>query len=172
MEKLIQNIEKELKEVEQQGLEAANLQTVATLVEMTKELYEIQKLKGGQGMRDYNGYGRDYRDGDYRDGGYGRDYRDNYNYMDDYGRRGMPGSGRYRNDGRFREHLERMMDSAEAYEYGRERYRSGGSEERMVDALEKMMCCISIFIENAMDFAETPHEKEIIKKHIQKMKMM
>ena len=40
----------------------------------------------------------------------------------------------------------------------------------MKEGLEKLMYGICMFVETVMDFAETPEEKEIIRKHIQKMK--
>ena len=102
-------------------------------------------------------------------GGRGRvDYR----YMTDrpyddysYGRRGG-----YRGNDRFREHLNRVIDGADMYEYGRERYMEGGSEERIYDGLEKLMYAVCTFVESTMDFAESAEEKEIIRKHIQKLK--
>lgn len=126
------------------------------------------KMRGGY-MDDYRDGRGGYRDGGYRDGGYG-------NYDDDsYGRRGVPGSGRgrggrYRGDDRWNEHLDRIMDGADMYQYGRSRYRDGGDSERMYDGLEKLMYAICMFIESTMDFAESPEEKEIIRKHIQKLK--
>lgn len=47
---------------------------------------------------------------------------------------------------------------------------NGGDSERMYDGLEKLMYAICMFIESTMDFAESPEEKEIIRKHIQKLK--
>lgn len=78
--------------------------------------------------------------------------------------------GRYRGDDRWNEHLDRIMDGADMYQYGRSRYRDGGDSERMYDGLEKLMYAICMFIESTMDFAESPEEKEIIRKHIQKLK--
>ena len=75
-------------------------------------------------------------------------------------------------DPRMWDRLERIMDGADMYNYGRERYRGGDSEERMYDGLEKLMYALCTFVESTMDFAETPQEKEIIRKHIQKMAKM
>lgn len=165
MEKLIENVKKELKGIGEQGLNSGNIEVAAKLIEMMKNLKETE---GGDEMRNYGGY-NDYR-GDkepdreywitsYRDGGYGR--------------KGMPmGSrGRYNHEGmdRFDERLGRIMDGADEYRYGRSRYQDGGTEERMIDGLEKMMYAICTFVESAIDFAETPQEKEIIRKHIQKL---
>jgi hypothetical protein len=68
------------------------------------------------------------------------------------------------------EHLMRIQDGTDIYQYGRERYRHGRNDERMYDGLEKLMYAICMFIESTMDFAESPQEKEIIRKHIQKLR--
>lgn len=166
MHKILEAIDKELKDIEEVGLGAGNIDMTSKLLEIKKNIKELQ---GGDEMRNRRDYGN-YRGGDreadreywitsYRDG--------------DYGRRGVPGSGRgrYRGDDmdRFEERLERIMEGADEYRYGKDRYRDGGAEERMNDGLEKMMYAICTFVESAMDFAETPQEKEIIRKHIQKM---
>ena len=43
--------------------------------------------------------------------------------------------------------MNRIMEGAEQYEYGRERYQHGGSEERILDGLEKLMYSICMFVE-------------------------
>ena len=174
MEKLYENIKKELKEIEANGIDASNLETTSKLIDMLKNLSKIKEQEEEKDMRDYNNYGRDYRveryDDDYR---YNRDYRDGYE--NDYGRRGVPGSGRGHytgNDNRMRDHLNRIYEGAEMYEYGRDRYQHGGNEERIYDGLEKLMYALCMFVESTMEFAETPQEKEIIRKHIQKLQKM
>lgn len=172
MEKLNELIEQEIRVIEQQGFNASNIEIASKFLEMKKNICEIKEEEGKK-MRGY---------GNYRDGGYMDDYRDDYGrYSDgDYGRRGVPGSGRgrYRDDGyrdmgrergRFGDHLDRLADCVEMYEYARGRYRDGGSEERMTEGLEKLMYSICMFVESAMNFAESPKEKEIIRKHVQKL---
>lgn len=170
MDKIIGMVKKELGEIENKGISANNLELVNKLSEIYKNLakgkhYE-ENEEGGQGMSDY---------GRYRDGGYGatnyRDgYRDGYGIYEDYGRRGVPGSGRgrYRNS-RMQEHIERMREGADEYEYGKERYMHGGDDSRVVEGLEKLMYAVCMLVESTMDFAETPAEKEIVRKHIQKI---
>ena len=41
-----------------------------------------------------------------------------------------------------------------------------GDESRVIEGLEKLMYAMCMFVESAMDFAETPQEKEVIRKHI------
>ena len=184
MEKLKEQVKKELKEIEGKGINASNLELISKLAEIYKDLGEIEKMeKGGQEMPEYSeyreggyGYGAG-RGGGYNEGGYGArgggggGYsagRGGYNeggYGDGgYGRRG--GGGRY---SRMRDHMDRMMDGMDQYEYGKERYMHGGDESRVMEGLEKLMYAMCMFVESAMDFAETPQEKEIIRKHVQKI---
>ena len=175
MDKLQELVKKELKEIESTGINASNLELIDKLVDIYKDLGEIKQMEGGdQEMPEYNryreggGYREGYRDGyndsgyregGYREGGYG-----------EYGRRGVPGSGRGRySNTRMRDHMERMMDGIDQYEYGKERYMHGGDENRVMEGLEKLMYAMCMFVESAMDFADTPQEKEIIRKHIKKI---
>ena len=183
MEKLIGMVKKELGEIEDKGINTNNLEMVSKLANIYKDLakgkhYEEKEKEGGQEMSDYGryreggGYGatsyRDgYRDG-YNDGGSGSG--GGYGAYSDYGRRGVPGSGRgrYRNS-RMQEHIEKMREGADEYEYGKERYMHGGDDSRVVEGLEKLMYAVCMLVESTMDFAETPAEKEIVRKHIQKI---
>jgi hypothetical protein len=174
MHKIEQDIKKELKNVEEIGLNQGNLDAVGKMVDILKDIKEIREMEGGE-MRDYR-YGReDYTYNEGR-GGYGARMRDgrgrymegNHNESGNYGR-----GGNFINmDPRMWDRLERIMDGADMYQYGRDRYRGGDSEERMVDGLEKLMYAVCTFVESMMDFAETPQEKEIIRKHVQKMAKM
>ena len=171
MQKLQEMIKKELTEIESKGVNAGNLELVDKLVGIYKDLGKIKKLEeegGDESMSEYgryresayrDNYREGYNEGNYRDGGYG-----------DYGRRGVPGSGRGRySNARMRDQMERMMDGMTQYEYGKERYMHGGDEERVIEGLEKLMYAVCMFVESAMDFADTPQEKEVIRKHIKKI---
>lgn len=178
MDKLFENVQKELKQIETNGLSSNNLDTAFKLASIGKNIQKIKEKEEEQKMKERymsDNYGaRRYRDsgygarGNYRDGDYSC-------YIDEeYGRRGVPGSGRgsYRgHEGeRFGRHLDHIEDGVDMYMYGRERYFDNGDKHRMHEGLEKFMYGICMFVETAMDFAETPEEKEIIRKHIQKMK--
>lgn len=175
MHKILQEIKKELKEIEQTGLNAGNLDAVDKMVDIYKDIVEIVEMEGEK-MRDYEMYGARARDsrgrymegrGGYNERGYNED-RGGYN--DDHGRGGYGRGGNFINiDPRMMERLDRIWDGADMYQYGRDRYRGGDSEERMYDGLEKLMYAVCTFVESTMDFAETPQEKEIIRKHIQKL---
>ena len=164
MQKLIGMVKKELGEIQEKGLNSSNLELASKLADIYKDLakgkYYEENEQGGLEMTDY---------GRYRDGGYGASYRpvyrgDDYGTYPDYGRR-----GRYRGT-RMQEHIERMREGADEYEYGKERYMHSGDDSRVVDGLEKLMYAVCMMVESAMDYAETPQEKEIVRKHIQKIK--
>ncbi len=178
MEKLCELIDKEIRDIEKDGFNMSNIEAASKFVEMKKNIQEIKKGEGEQ-MRRYRDY-NDYRDGGYRDSYRSMDYRRYSDDDDDYGRRGVPGSGRYRDGGyshhmmdrergRFDDNLDRLADCVDMYEYARGRYREGGSEERMEEGLEKLMYSLCMFVESAMNFADSPKEKEIIRKHVQKL---
>ena len=172
MHKLIENAKRELKQIGEVGLNTSNLDNAYKLASIAKNAYKIEKCEEEKSEMRYSEYGR----GGYNDGYNARNYRDGeYSMYDDYGRRGVPGSGRggrYRGDDRLNSHLDRIMDSADMYMYGRERYRDSGESERVTEGLEKLMYAICSFVEGVMDFAETKEEKEIVHKHVQKMKSM
>lgn len=105
-------------------------------------------------------------------GGGGYQGRGRYYVEGDYGNRGgynNRGGGNYNGYNRMKEHLDRINDGVEMYDYGRERYQHGDSEERIYEGLEKLMYAVCMFVESTMDFAETPEEKDIIRRHVQKM---
>ena len=219
LKQLKELIKKELKEVETKGLTSANLESTSKMVDILKDLEEVnlegkemeqysQRYNAGRGgygadqggynagQGGYNagqgqGYGMPqpmtyampmpmymppppiYREGGYDEGGYGaRRYREGGYNEGGYNEGGYRERGRSYNgnDERMKERIGRLIDGAERYEYGRERYQHGGSHEAMEEGLEKMMYAICVLVETAMDAAQSPKEKEIIRKHINKIK--
>ena len=175
LEKLSENVKKELKEIGEKGLTNANLDSAFKLIDILKDIKEIESesqemyQKGGMDWYGNRGYeGRGYNESGYGTRGYNeRGYNEkNYEYMI-RGSRGYNG-----NDPRMRDHLDRISEGAEMYEYGRDRYQHGGSSERMQDGLEKLMYALCMFVESTMEFAQSPKEKEIIRKHVQKLRAM
>ena len=151
MHKILDCIDKELKEVEEKGLTTSNLDTTYRLLKMKKLILELDENKEEEEMR--------YRD-------YDRRYDDRYEGRGSYGRR----SGRY-NDGfdQSYDKIDRMLEALDDYCYGRMRYREGGSNEHMVKGLEDLMYSVCTFVEGLANNAETPADKEIIRKHIEKL---
>lgn len=172
-EKLVSLIESNLHDVEERGLTAGNLDSVSKLVDIQKDILKIRKEEMEMAMA--SEYGRRYRDGGYNDRDYyirARDQDREYGrYDSDYGARGVPGSGRgsYRN----REHMNRIADGMERYDYDKEQHKQyGGRSDRVCEGLDKLMYAICGFVEETMEYADTPEEKEIIRRHLQKLSRM
>lgn len=160
MHELERKAKQELEKIATQGFTTSNLEIASKLVDIVKDIKEIDEYSPETEYGRYpiyNGY-RDDRDR-YRMDGYKGDYRDGYsNY-------------RGTND-RFTRSIDRIREGADGYVYGREKYNAGGNKEQMYDSLENMMYAVCSLIESGMDIAETPEEKEIIRKHIKKLQSL
>lgn len=144
-------VKKELDNIAEKGLSTSNLEMTNKLVDIYKDLCEIDG--GGSDMYDARGRYRDYDD------------------YDSYNRRGGSGSyGHYPLDDRTERYLTRMREGMESYDAGRARYRDGGSNERMVEGIEMTMGAIVNFVESLIDIAETSQEKEIVRKYVDRIK--
>ena len=171
MDKIIERIKKDLEQIETQveekGFTKEKLDFANTLLDTLKEAKEIKAMDEGDKYMNYGRYD-EYR-GDYEE----RDGRGNYReggdreggYRGNYGREG----GNYRG---MRYYLDRINDGAEMYEYGRDSYRHGDNDQRMIEGLERLMYGVCMLVEATMEFAESPEEKEIVRKHIHKLKNM
>lgn len=165
MHELEHKAKKELEKIAEQGFTNSNLEIAYKLIDIVKDIKEIDEKEEGQYDR-YNGYrdnrdryigDMDYRNGDYRPDGYrGSDYRGS-SYPE------------HRGNDRLNRNIDRIKEGADMYWYGRERYNAGGNKEQMNDSLENMMYAVCSLIESGMEIAETPEEKEIIRKHIRKL---
>lgn len=128
MEELLKRVEKELDGIAEKGVTSSNLEMTYKLMDIYKDIKEAKYY-------DKMNYSTNYTDRYER----GRYDRDNYGYMDD----------------RTVRYMNRMKDGMDNYSTGKNRYRDGGSNERMIEGIEMTMCAIVDFIENLMDAAET-----------------
>ena len=128
MEELLKRVEKELDGIAEKGVTSSNLEMTYKLIDIYKDIKEAKYY-------DKMNYSTNYTDRYER----GRYDRDNYGYMDD----------------RTVRYMNRMKDGMDNYSTGKNRYRDGGSNERMIEGIEMTMCAIVDFIENLMDAAET-----------------
>ena len=160
MDKLIHQVTQEIDCIEEQGLSASNIDLLFKLTDIKKDLLELEEkdYKEDEYMR-YNRY-YDERDK-------GMDYSRSYRGRDSY-RRGGDSYGHF--DERLYERLDRIAEAMDDYMFGRDRYHDSGSQDRMEEGLEKVMYGICTLVESIIDFAETPEEKEIVRKHIDKIR--
>ena len=154
MDKIKELIEKELKCIEESdGLNEQSLSALDKLIDIKKDIYEIEEKEADE-MRYYEGrYGARRRDsrGRYMEGRGGR-----------YGYR-MP------------DYFGRMQDGYEDYNENIERYRESGNygdHDKGVEALEYMLESVVEFVEHLQENADSPEEVELIKKYARKIKEM
>lgn len=159
MEKLMTNIMKELRDIEEVGLCANNLGNALTLLKMRDLILRNEEFEEEAKEMSYRDYDRRY----YRHEDRHERDRDNRSY----GRR-----GRYMGDGfeRYYDKIDQMLEALDDYCYGRTRYHDGGTSEHMVKGLEDLMYSVCTFVESLADSVESPADKEIIRKHIDKLK--
>lgn len=179
MDKLLQNVEKELKIIADKGLSSSNVDMTYKLIDIYKDLKESDYYKeathamkeGGARMDDY-GRGRynEYDRGRYNGDEYDRRRYNGDEYDRSYYITTGPSSGRYRHLGPMEKYFTRLEDEVDNYNMSRDRYRNGGPQERVQEGMEMIMQAVHKFVECLVDYAETPKEKEIVRKYIDKMK--
>lgn len=156
MHKLLERVEKELDGIGDKGLNSSNLDTTYKLIDIYKDIKESEYYDTKINKNSYNEPRRDGR-GRYME--YDRDFDKDWERDDRYERFGP--MGRY---------FLRLEDEVDNYNMARNRYRKGGSQDRVVDGIDMVMEAIHKMVECLIDYAETSQEKEIIRKHIDKMK--
>lgn len=159
MDKLYENARKELKEIEEHGISTNNISSARMLTSIMKNILKIQKMEDEQMYDRY-----DAKRGEQNER-YGT-------YDSRYGRpMNSRGSGRYghRDYDRLYDKVYRVEDGIDNYLYGKDRYYDGDHSGSMTEGLEKTMYAICTLVETIMDNAETPEEKEIIRKHAKKI---
>ncbi len=106
----------------------------------------------------YNGYNDGY-------GEYGARRRDSRGrFMGEYGRRGVPGTGR----GRYRGYGY-LDDMAESYNNYNEYSGEYGAEREGTKALEHMLKSVHQFIKMLKEEARSTEEQEIIQEYVEKL---
>lgn len=147
-------------------LNGDTLDVLYKLVDIDKDLENIDywKVKKEVMKMRYNNYG-EYSEGGYSEGGYGN-----------YGRRGVPGTGRgrYRGYSEGEEMLENMKESYGAYSESRNAYSRGNynAGEDSMEALEDTMRLFTEFAQKMIQEVDSPEAKQIIKKHLRKISQM
>lgn len=177
-ERLKKEAEKKIDSLVEQGISStATIDALDKLVDIVKDIGEIEKMEGGR-YGNYPEYGArgnyregGYQEGNYNEGGYGRrgNFREGYQ-EGGYGRRGRDSRGRYRGE----EMIDEMNEHYRNYSEGREQYREGnyGAEDKKIKSLEYMMECVVDVVKYLKENADSQEEKKIIDKHIKKMQEM
>ena len=163
IEKLKEEVDKNIKEISNIGIETNNIDFLSKVIDIKKDIVEIEKEENMR-YRTMGNYG-EY--GDYNDGSYGR------RGVKGTGRgryRGGRGSGRYRGQ----EMLDEMQYSYGEYSENREQYNDGnyGAKGDTMKSLEYMLESVVEFMEMLKQDATSQEEVELIKHYSKKISQM
>ena len=155
LEKLKEETDKSMKRVLEQGVQTNNVDFLYKMIDIKKDIAEIEKEEQEMMYGNYGNYGRD-NDMMYS-GGRRRDSRGRYMEDGSYGRRGVPGTGR----GRYRG--EEMMDEM-AYHYGnynegREQY---GADEETMKSFKYMLKSFKDYYKHLKEEASSQQEVKML----------
>ena len=153
-----EEVEKLIKQITESGLQVANVELLYKLIDIHKDIEneEYWKKKEENMM---------YRDYDNYSGGRSRDSRGRY--MDSYGRRGVPGTGR----GRYRGYdmIEEMGEHYGDYSEGRDNY---GNDRETEKSFDKMLQSLEDFTYLIMQEADSQDKIEKVRKTARKISEM
>ena len=150
-----EEVEKLIKQVTESGLQVANVELLYKLIDIHKDIENEKYWK----EKEENMMYRDY---DNYSGGRSRDSRGRY--MDSYGRRGVPGTGR----GRYRGYdmIEEMGEHYGDYSEGRDNY---GNDRETEKSFDKMLQSLEDFTYLIMQEADSQDKIEKVRKTARKI---
>lgn len=155
IDKAKEEVEKLIKQITESGLQVANVELLYKLIDIHKDIENEEyweKKEENMMYRDYDNYS----------GGRSRDSRGRY--MDSYGRRGVPGTGR----GRYRgyDYIDEMGEQYGNYSEGRDTY---GNDHETEKSFDKMLQSLEDFTYLIMQEADSPDKVEKVKRTARKI---
>ena len=169
IEKVTEEVDKSIKRIMEQGVQTNNIDFLYKMIDVKKDIAEIEKEEQEMMYGNYGNYGRD-NDMMYS-GGRRRDSRGRYMESGSYGRRGVPGTGR----GRYRgeEAIDEMYMNYGEYNEANQSYNEGnyGAEGGMKESAEGIMENIYEIVEELKDTG-SPEVMQVIKKYSKKISEM
>lgn len=159
LDKAKEEVERIIKQITENGLQTANVELLYKLIDVHKDIENENYWKEKENM--YRG--RDY----FMDDSYGRQRDSRGRYMDSYGRRGVPGSGRRRYRGE--EMIDEMSKHYGDYNEGRETY---GNDRETEKSFDKMLQSLEDFTYLLMQEADSPDKIEKVKMTARKISEM
>lgn len=168
IDKVTEEVDKSIKRIMEQGVQTNNVDFLYKMIDIKKDIAEIEKEE--QEMM-YGNYGRESY-GEYNESGnYGRrgvpgSGRGRYNESGSYGRRGVKGTGR----GRYRG--EEMMDEM-MYHYGNySESRQYGAENETMESLSNLMESAYEYFKDLKENANSQDEVKMMEHYFKKMGQM
>ena len=158
IDKVTEEIDKSIKRIMEQGVQTNNRDFLYKMIDVKKDIAEIEKEEQEMMYSNYGNYGRE--DDMMYSGGRRRDSRGRYMEGGSYGRRGY--------DTKYRGHdmLDEMNYSYGAYSDNNE---YGNYGETSTKELKKMLDCNIALIEHLKKNAKSQEEIEIIDRKVQEM---
>lgn len=155
IDKVTEEIDKSIKRIMEQGVQTNNIDFLYKMIDVKKDIAEIEKEEQEMMYGNYGNYGRE--DDMMYSGGRRRDSRGRYMESGSYGRRGVKGTGR----GRYRG--EEMMDEM-AYHYGnysegREQY---GADQETMESFKYMLKSFKDYYKHLKDEASSQQEVKML----------
>ena len=156
-------VERIIKQITESGLQTANVELLYKLIDIHKDINNEEYWKKKEENMMYRG--RDYFMDDSYNGGRSRDSRGRY--MESYGRRGVPGTGR----GRYRGYdmIEEMGEHYGDYSEGRDNY---GKDRETEKSFDKMLESLEDFTYLIMQEADSPDKVDKVRKTARKISEM
>ena len=162
IDKVTEEVDKSIKRIMEQGVQTNNIDFLYKMIDIKKDIAKIEKEEQEMMYGNYGNYGRDSY-GEYNEGGnYGRrgvpgTGRGRYNEGGSYGRRGVKGTGR----GRYRgeEMMEDMMYHYGNYNEGREQY---GADEETMRSFKYMLKSFKDYYKHLKDEASSQEEVKML----------
>ena len=164
IEKVKEEVDKSINRIMQQGVQTNNIDFLGKMIDVKKDIAEIEKEENEMMYRGRNSYNEGYMAnyGNYENRSYGRRRRDSRGrFME--GTRG----GNYRGH----EVIDEMYDQYGNYIEGKERYSEGnyGAKGDTLKSLEYMLESAYDFVEMLKEDAASQEELELIKHYTKKM---
>ena len=176
MKKLCEIIENELHKIAEKGLTTSNVDTAYKLVDMYKDLKNtdywetkgeyymavLDEMQGGYAEGNYSTMEEDYAMRGRKRDRMGRYSRDDGMMHEDYNRMRRGSRGYSNNDGMMHD---RYMDAKQSYRANK----STDGKQRLMDSLEEYMDDFTEKIKEMHRDADTPEEREMISKFMNKL---
>ena len=162
IDKVTEEVDKSIKRIMEQGVQTNNIDFLYKMIDVKKDIAEIEKEEQEMMYGNYDNYGR-HDDMSYG-GGRRRDSRGRYMEGSSYGRRGVKGTGR----GRYRgeEMMDEMMYHYGNYSEGREQY---GADNETLKSFEYMLKSFKDYYKHLKQEASSPQEVKMLEQTAEEM---
>lgn len=168
IDKVTEEVDKSIKRIIEQGVQTNNIDFLYKMIDVKKDIAEIEKEEQEMMYSNYGNYGREqygeYSEGGNYNGGRRRDSRGRYMEGSSYGRRGVKGTGR----GRYRgeEMMDEMMYHYGNYSEGREQY---GADQETMESFKYMLKSFKDYYKHLKEEASSPQEVKLLEETAREM---